>query len=167
MIAEADRQQFFDYLRRRGMRVTSERLALLEEIWRQDGYIDVPQILAGLEAVGRKVSRATVYRNLELLVECGLVRRRSLAWRRYLYQRAANGHAGGYLTCRRCGRLEEFSSPSIQAMLNEVCRAQGFSGRGRELRILGLCEPCAGHRRLSQVGEERAASAGSPGLARL
>lgn len=147
MTIEEVRQRYFDFLRSRGMRVTAERVALLEEIWSHDGHVDVPRILSGLEAAGRKVSRATVYRNLEILVECGLLERRRLAWRRYLYQRPGNGHTGGYLVCRRCGRLEELSSPSIAAMLNEVCRAQGFSGRRREFRIFGLCEPCAGQGR--------------------
>jgi Fur family ferric uptake transcriptional regulator len=143
MVAEAERQQFIDFIRSRGMRVTSERLALLEEIYRQHGHIDAEEILAGLKASGQKVSRATVYRNLELLVECGLVQRQRLGRNRFLYEHVHAGQNHDHLACRDCGRVVEFVSPSIQAMLNEICRAHGFSREARQIQIFSLCEACA------------------------
>lgn len=143
MVADAERRQFIDYLRTRGMRVTSERLALLEEIYRQHGHIDAEQLLDGVREAGHSVSRATVYRTLELLVDCGLVQRQRLGRNRYLYEHVHPGQRHDHLTCRSCGRVVEFVSPAIQAMLNEICRAHGFSREERQLQILGLCEACA------------------------
>lgn len=143
MVAEAERKQFIDFIRSRGMRVTPERLALLEEIYRQHGHIDAEEILAGLRSSGQKVSRATVYRNLELLVECGLVQRQRLGRNRYLYEHVHAGQSHDHLACRDCGRVVEFVSPAIQAMLNEICRAHGFSRDDRQVQILGLCQACA------------------------
>lgn len=143
MVAESERRQFIDFIRNRGMRVTPERLALLEEIYRQHGHIDAEEILAGLRESGRKVSRATVYRNLELLVECGLVQRQRLGRNRFLYEHVHAGQSHDHLACRDCGRVVEFVSPAIQAMLHEICRAHGFSREARQLQILGLCAACA------------------------
>ena len=163
MTIETARKRLCAFLRSRRMKVTSERLALLEEIWRRDGYVDVPRLLSALDSAGRKVSRATVYRNLELLVECGLVRRRRVDWRSSLYQCASGNHERGYLSCLRCGRLEEFSNAPINAELDELCRVQGFSGRGVEILIRGLCELCAsrGGARRPRPGVVSQPSAGS------
>lgn len=143
MVAEAERKQFIDFIRSRGMRVTPERLALLEEIYRQHGHIDAEEILAGLRDSGQKVSRATVYRNLELLVDAGLVQRQRLGRNRFLYEHVHAGQSHDHLACRDCGRVVEFVSPAIQAMLNEICRAHGFSRDDRQIQILGLCQACA------------------------
>lgn len=159
MVAEAERKQFIDFIRSRRMRVTPERLALLEEVYRQHGHIDAEEILAGLRSSGQKVSRATVYRNLELLVECGLVQRQRLGRNRYLYEHVHAGQSHDHLACRDCGRVVEFVSPAIQAMLNEICRAHGFSGEDRQIQIFGLCQACAEAR-------TRAAEASEPEPAR-
>jgi Fur family ferric uptake transcriptional regulator len=142
MVAERERQELIEYIRGRGMRVTPERMALLDEVYRQHGHIDAEEILDGLRASGAKVSRATVYRNLDLLVECGLVQRQRLGRNRFLYEHVHAGQQHDHLACRRCGRVVEFVSPSIQAMLNEICRAHGFSREDRQLQIFGLCEGC-------------------------
>jgi Fur family transcriptional regulator, ferric uptake regulator len=47
----------------------------VREIFAQHRHIDAEEILAAVRAAGHPISRATVYRNLELLVECGLVAR--------------------------------------------------------------------------------------------
>jgi Fur family ferric uptake transcriptional regulator len=151
-VAQAEREQFIRYIRAHGMRLTPERLALLDEIYRQHGHIDAEEILAGLREAGQKVSRATVYRNLDLLVEIGLVQRQRLGRNRYLYEHVHIGQRHDHLACRRCGRVVEFVSPSIQAMLGEICRAHGFSREDRQLQILGLCEACA--EALSEEAEE-------------
>lgn len=157
MVAERERAEFIEYIRSRGMRVTPERMALLEEVYRQHGHIDADEILDGLKATGRKVSRATVYRNLDLLVECGLVQRQRLGSSRFLYEHVHAGQNHDHLACRRCGRVVEFVSPSIQAMLNEICRAHGFAREGRQLQILAMCEGCA-----AAEAAEAAEAAGGP-----
>ncbi len=143
MVADTERKQFIDYIRERGMRVTPERLALLDEIYRLHGHIDAEELLEGVREAGLKASRATVYRTLELLVDCGLVQRQRLGRNRYLYEHVHAGQRHDHLACRSCGRVVEFVSPAIQAMLNEICRAHRFSRGDRQLQILGLCEACA------------------------
>lgn len=165
MVAEAERKQFIDFIRSRGMRVTPERLALLEEIYRQHGHIDAEEILAGLRDSGQKVSRATVYRNLELLVECGLVQRQRLGRNRFLYEHVHAGQSHDHIGCRDCGRVVEFVSPAIQAMLNEICRAHGFSREDRQIQILGLCQTCAEARAEAAEATEAEALESEPSLA--
>ncbi|MFN7941944.1 MAG: Fur family transcriptional regulator [Thermoanaerobaculia bacterium] len=142
MSAHLEEAQFLRFLHERGLRVTAERRALLAEIFSQHGHIDADQILRVMRTQGCKISRATVYRNLELLVECGLVHKHRLASGRYLYEHVHAGQRHHHIACARCGRLVEFVSAAIPALAAEICRAHGFAADGQQLQILSLCRDC-------------------------
>ncbi len=143
MPVEYERSIFLEALRERGMRVTSERLVLLEEVFRQHGHLDAEQLLERLRLHGHKISRATVYRNLDLLVECGLVRKYRLGQDRFLFEHVHRGQAHNHISCRECGQVVEFVSPAIASLLDEICRAHGFEPDENTVQVLGLCGICA------------------------
>ncbi|MEO8275781.1 MAG: Fur family transcriptional regulator [Thermoanaerobaculia bacterium] len=138
-----EEEQFLTFLRGRGLRATAERRALIREIFAQHGHFDADSILQAVNRGEFVISRATVYRNLELLVEAGLAHKVRLGGRRYLYEHLHSGQRHDHMACRRCGRMVEFVSPGITALLGEICRAHGFEGRQNQLQILGLCRSCA------------------------
>lgn len=138
-----EREQFLRFLRSRGQRVTGERLALFDEIFSQHGHLDAEQLLAAMKARGLKISRATVYRNLDLLVDCGLARKQRLGDRRFLYEHLHGGQEHDHLICTSCRRVVEFVSPGIAALQGEICRAHGFVPTRHTLQISGLCNACA------------------------
>lgn len=150
-----ERERFLQFLRTRGSRVTQERLVLFDEIFAQHKHIDAEELLAAMQASGSKISRATVYRNLDLLVECGLVRKQRLGRDRFLYEHIHGGQDHDHLVCIGCGRVVEFVSPGIAALQAEICRAHGFVPSHHTLQISGLCNACAAARR-SQPGVEAA-----------
>ncbi len=143
MAAFPEREQFLRFLRDEGLRVTEERLLLLDEIYAQHGHLDAEELLRGMQRRGMKISRATVYRNLDLLVRCGLVRRYRLRDDRFLYEHVHVGLEHDHLVCTVCGRVVEFKSPAIAALQNEICRAHGFVPRRNTLQISGTCVGCA------------------------
>jgi len=138
-----EKEQFLQFLRDRGQRVTGERLALFEEIFSQHGHIDAEELLGAMQARGLKISRATVYRNLDLLVESGLARKQRLGSRGFLYEHVHAGQQHDHLVCTGCGRVVEFVSPGIAALQAEICRAHGFVPMRHTLQIAGLCNQCA------------------------
>ena len=138
-----ERQRFIEYVRDRGLRLTSERLALFDEIYAQHGHIDAEELLQAMKSSGLKTSRATVYRNLDLLVECGLVRKHRLGGNRHLYEHVHVGQRHDHLVCSECSRVVEFVSPAIESLQREICRAHGFEPSSHSLQILGLCVDCA------------------------
>jgi Fur family ferric uptake transcriptional regulator len=137
-----EKERFLQFLRKRGQRVTSERLALFDEIFSQHRHIDAEELLASMTARGLKISRATVYRNLDLLVECGLARKQRLGRSRFLYEHVHSGQRHDHLVCSGCGRVVEFVSPGITALQSEICRAHGFLPQYHSLQITGLCNQC-------------------------
>ncbi len=143
MALDRERTQFLSYLKENGHRVTTERLALFEEIFSQHGHIDAEELLAALLAAGVEISRATVYRNLDLLVEAGLVTKQRLGRNHFLFEHVHSGQDHDHLVCVSCGRVVEFVSPGIVALQSEICRAHGFVSEHHSLEISGLCRSCA------------------------
>lgn len=143
MATVREKEQFLQFLHDRGQRVTGERLTLFEEIFSQHGHIDAEALLGAMKARGLKISRATVYRNLDLLVESGLARKQRLGSRGFLYEHVHGGQQHDHLVCTGCGRVVEFVSPGIAALQAEICRAHGFVPMRHTLEISGLCNRCA------------------------
>lgn len=142
MRSHREEEIFLRYLRFRGLRVTPERRALLGAIFAQHGHIDADQVLAAVRAAGGKISRATVYRNLDLLVDCGLVQKVRLGRQRFVFEHVHPGQRHDHLACRVCGRIVEFVSPGMSALLGEICRAHGFDRDANRIQILGCCAGC-------------------------
>ena len=136
--------EFTAFLKGRGLRLTAERVAVCREIFAQHGHIDAEAVWAALVRARAGVSRATVYRNLDLLVAAGLVRKQRLGQRHFLYEHVHAGEAHDHLVCTRCGKVIEFTSPGIRALQTEICRAHGFAPARHGLQISGLCRSCAG-----------------------
>lgn len=140
---QLERSRFLDWMRASGRRVTPERMAVFDEIFRQHRHIDAEELWERLRKLGHQLSRATVYRNLDLLVEAGLVRRYRLGRNHYLFEHVHEGQHHEHLVCVECGRVVEFISPAIAELQAEICRAHGFVPKHHNLQIYGSCENCA------------------------
>jgi Fur family ferric uptake transcriptional regulator len=163
MADRREKELFVRFLRERRQRVTAERLALLDEVFRQHGHIDAEQLLTAARQRGMKISRATVYRNLELLVASGLARKQRLGRRRFLFEHVHGGQRHDHLVCTRCGRVVEFVSPGIAALQAEICRAHGFVPASYSLQINSLCQGCAAAERMAAADPGGLADAGGEG----
>src|SRR3989304_8456233 len=94
---------FVQYLRDNNLKVTKERLMLLEELFNSTGHLDADSLLFQLRNQGKRVSRATIYRTLDLLVQCGLARKSRLGGAHYVYERATPGKPHAPPVCPRWG----------------------------------------------------------------
>jgi len=107
-LAQRAQKLFVQYLRENNLKVTQERLALLDEIFATNDHLDADELLARMKAKNRKVSRATVYRTLDLLVQCGLVRKSRLGREHYFYEKMEPGGGHHHMVCTATGKIIEF-----------------------------------------------------------
>jgi Fur family ferric uptake transcriptional regulator len=152
-----EKKQFTEFLRRKGLKTTKERTTLLDEIFSTHRHFDADDLVERMRAKGKKISRATVYRTLELLFACGLVGRVRLNEEKYRYERMRKGEHHDHLVCTNCGKVIEFVEPRIEALQDEVCSRHGFSPRTHSHQIWGICSACASKK---SPKAKRAAAAG-------
>jgi Fur family ferric uptake transcriptional regulator len=133
---------FVQYLRDNNLKVTKERLMLLEELFGSNGHLDADSLLFQLRSQGKHVSRATIYRTLDLLVQCGLARKSRLGREHYVYERVTPGKRHDHMVCTGCGRIIEFYDTDLDERQRQVCLEHNFRPSFYSLQIQGLCQEC-------------------------
>jgi Fe2+ or Zn2+ uptake regulation protein len=128
-------------LRRRGQRVTSQRLVIHRALLELDRHVTAEQVLDAVRPRLPGVSLPTVYATLDLLEELGTVRRVSGPHGPTLYDPRAEPHH--HLVCRQCGRVEDFDAAVELEAATIAARSQGFSPDRSELVVSGRCAACA------------------------
>ena len=88
---DRERGIFRKYLERRGLKLTAERLAVFDELFARHEHFEADELLVRLRASHKKISRATIYRTLELLVDSGIVGRVRIGESGYRYERLRAG----------------------------------------------------------------------------
>ncbi len=135
--------RFQEYLQENGLKLTNERVALVREIFGTHYHFEADELLFKLKDKNIKISRATIYRTLELLVKCGMVRRVHLGEEHYHYERITDdARDHHHLVCTTCGGVVEFHDDMIESRQQQICRDYGFAPTFKNLQILGVCGPC-------------------------
>jgi len=135
-------------LENNGGRLTKERLVLLKTVCDIRGHFQADYLLKLLRQQGYNLSLVTIYRNLSVLVEAGVIRRADVqddtrsggAWYEHIWGRAHHDH----LICMQCGRKVEFSYPAIDVLQEAVAREYGYTLERHYLELVGLCPECTG-----------------------
>ena len=133
---------FVQYLRDNNLKVTKERLMLLEELFGSSGHLDADSLLFQLRSQGKHVSRATIYRTLDLLVQCGLARKSRLGREHYVYEKVTPGKRHDHMVCTGCGQIIEFYDADLDERQRQVCLEHNFRPSFYSLQIQGLCQEC-------------------------
>jgi Fur family transcriptional regulator, ferric uptake regulator len=131
---------FRTYLKERNQRQTPERFMVLEEIYKSDGHFDADDIFFNMKDAGTRVSRATVYNTLDLLVECGLVMRQQFGKNQYYYERAYAYQQHDHMICQECGVVIEFCDPRILEIQKLMEQIHDFEVQGHSLHLFGKCK---------------------------
>lgn len=129
------RDVFTRYLKERGQRKTPERYAILSEVYAEVGHFDVETLYSGMKAKNYHVSRATLYNTLDLLVECGLVRRHQFATNQAHYEKSYFNRQHDHLLMVDNGEVIEFCDPRIQQIKASIAELFGVEVTGHQLYI--------------------------------
>ena len=129
-------------LRAESLRMTSQRLAVLEDILASEGHRECDDIFLSLREKGIPVSRATIYRTLDILEQVGFVRKLDIGDGRFRYEnKLAQSHHDHFI-CLECGRIIEFVDRGIERLQENLSREHDFQLVRHIHLLFGICQEC-------------------------
>lgn len=136
-----EKTRFEFFLKEHKLKLTTERMAILAAAFKKHSHFDAELLHAELKESGSRISRATVYRTLDLLVQCGLVRKHSLGASHASYEATRDEHHD-HLVCIQCGKILEFFRADLEKSQEHICQEMDFQPLHHSLLIFGLCSKC-------------------------
>jgi Fur family ferric uptake transcriptional regulator len=135
-------ERFKQFLHDKGLKFTPERQVVLEEAFAIHDHFEAEDLLLKIRQNNRRVSRGTIYRTLNLLVESGLVRKVAFIDKHTHYEHVYGHTHHEHLICLGCGQVIEFYRESLEQSLIKVCEENKFNIKSHKVEVLGYCREC-------------------------
>lgn len=137
------RSAFKAYLKNHGINFTIARDRILAAVLELTEHFEAEQVLHVLKQHGWNVGKATVYRTLPLLVDCGIIKQVRFDAFRAHYEHSFGEHPHDHIVCRRCGRIVEFSADEVVEMCRRIAKRHNFHLISHRFQLSGLCWECS------------------------
>lgn len=131
---------FTEYLIRRNHRKTPERFAILDKIYTIDGHFNAEELYDQMQNEYR-VSLATVYNTLDLLLDASLIVKHQFDGQPAQFEKALGSSMHNHSVCTACGRIKEFTDKKILQAI-KAKEFANFESSHYSLYVYGICKKC-------------------------
>lgn len=131
-----------EILHSEGLRFTPQREEIWNELLSSEEHRDAEEIFFTLKNRGINVSRATVYRTIDVLVKNNVIEKLEIGdgKARYEYNDKFKHH--DHLICTACGKIIEFHNKAIEKLQKEIAQKYNFKLMDHNHQLFGICKDC-------------------------
>lgn len=141
MTIEECRDRFRSFLVKHNLRMTGQRMAIFEAVFKESSHFTAEELLDKARAIDRTVSRATVYRTLPILVESNLVREVDIGTNlKYYMPNKEQDAPQAQVICNDCQKIFEIPAPFMEWYGNTVSSKLGLTPISQRLQVTASCE---------------------------
>ena len=133
---------FKTVLRNEGLKITPQRIAVLKEIIKNKDHRESEDIYFAIKSGKTYVSRATVYRTLDILVQNNFVRKLNIGDGKARYESKINSLHHDHLICDTCHTIIELMNPEIEILQENIADKYQFSLKRHVHQLFGVCKAC-------------------------
>lgn len=129
-------------LKKEGLRFTAQRQLVFDEVCRNVDHRDADDIFLSLRKRNKPVSRATVYRTVEVLVKNKLLKKLDVGDGRARFERVDAAEHHDHIICVECGKIEEFIDQKIEKFQEKIVSDRGDKMVRHILQLFVVCKEC-------------------------
>lgn len=141
-MATQDLDRFKAVLKEEQLKFTPQRYEVFKELCASSEHREAEEIYLALRKRKIDVSRATVYRTVDILHKHDLVRRMDIGDGRWRYEHWLDCSHHDHLICVRCGRIVEFMSPEVETLQKKISSQFDYKLLRHVHQLFGLCKEC-------------------------
>lgn len=144
-----DQEIFRDQLKEKGLKVTNQRVAVLEVLYLNRGrHLTTEELYELVKAQSPEIGLATVYRTVQLLLDMNLIDKITLDDGFIRYEIAEEkdkltGHHHHHLICLGCGEIISFEDDLLENLEENISKTTGFQVVDHEVKLYGYCRTCS------------------------
>lgn len=135
-------ERFRAFLRASGLKYTQEREQVLREFFAVDHHFEAEELRSRMRQEGSRVSRATIYRTLDLLVQAGLARKVRLGTDHYYFEHILGRRQHEHMICLNCERVIEWYDEELESVLRRNLDRHDFAASRYNVQVFGTCADC-------------------------
>jgi len=140
-------------MKEQGLRCTTERIAVLREVYRSGTHLNADEIFIRLKEKEVGISRATVYHTLDLLFKFHLVAKIDLGHKHTHYEKSLGVANHLHIVCAECDKVIEVTDSGLADMVETLCRQNGFELGSFSLQVFGRCIDDEGEKKCPETAE--------------
>lgn len=137
-------KRFEEFLKQSSLKLTPQRRRIFDRVFSTHEHFSAERLYEWLrEEDGPRVSRATVYRTLDVLVKGAFIESLDPGTGELVYEHTLGHHHHDHMVCLSCGKIEEFRDERIEELQRLAAEKLGFEVVSHVHRLSGYCRACA------------------------